>query len=136
MHAKISMRTQLSKCTCRPNLAHVQQIPETKQDKFSTLNLRFEMNPTSSRSHSKPLFLHYKQPYMVYFQNTQKSHRKTLRFTKNSELKMKFFTKHHQVNFLLIRAFSGLDLLSIRLLITLLFDCEQIWLNETVKNQS
>ena len=34
---------------------------------------------------------------MIYFQNSQKSHRKTLRFTRNSKIKREFFTKHHQV---------------------------------------
>ena len=29
------------------------------------------MNLTSSGSHSKPYFFHYKKPYMVYFQNTE-----------------------------------------------------------------
>ena len=47
---------------------------------------------------------------MIPFQNTQKSHGKILRFTRNSESKREFFTKHPQVNFLLIGAFSDLDL--------------------------
>ena len=42
--------------------------------------------------------------------DTQKSHGKTLRFIRNSESKREFFTKHSQVNFRLIKAFSGLDL--------------------------
>ena len=31
---------------------------------------------------SKPLFFNYKKSYMVHFQNTQKSHRKSLRFNR------------------------------------------------------
>ena len=42
---------------------------------------------------------------MVYFQNTQKSYGKTLRFIRNNKSKREFFTKHPQVNFLLIGAF-------------------------------
>ena len=45
---------------------------------------------------------------MVYFQNAQKSHGKTLRFTRNNESEREFFKKYPQVNFLLIRAFSAL----------------------------
>ena len=101
---------QESTCTHRHDPRHVWQIPKTKQGKFSTLMLRFGTNPTSSGSYSKPLFSNYKWPYMVYFQNAQKFHMKILRFTSNSESKREFFTKHPQVNFLLIRAFSGLDL--------------------------
>ena len=48
------------------------------------------MNPTSSMDRSKPLFSHYKKPYMVYFQNTQKSYGKTLSFTRYSESKGSF----------------------------------------------
>ena len=61
-----------------------------KQCKFSVSILRFEMNPTSSGDCSKPFFLHYKELYMVYFQNTQKSNEKTLRFTRNSESEESF----------------------------------------------
>ena len=32
------------------------KVPETMKDKSSTLKLRFEMNPTSFGSRSKPLF--------------------------------------------------------------------------------
>ena len=67
------------------------------------------MNHTSSRSLSKPLFSQYKKPYMVPFQKTQKILRENLRFTRNSESKREFFTKHPQVNFLLIKTFFGLD---------------------------
>ena len=61
-----------------------------KQDKFSTFMLRFGTNSTSFGNCSKFLFSHYKKPYMVYFQKTQKSHGKTLRFTRNSESKGSF----------------------------------------------
>ena len=86
------------------------RVPETMRDKFSALKLRFGTNPTSSGSRSKPSFSHYIKPYMVSFQNTQKILKENLRFTRNSESKKKFFTKHPQVNFLLIGTFSGLNL--------------------------
>ena len=37
---------------------------------FFALILRFGMNPTSSKSHSKFLFSHYIKSYMAHFQNT------------------------------------------------------------------
>ena len=46
---------------------------------------------------------------MTLFQNTQKILRENLKFTKNSESKRDFFTKHPQVNFNLIGNFFGLD---------------------------
>ena len=46
---------------------------------------------------------------MVPSQNTQKILRENLRFTRNNESKREFFTKHPQVNILLIETFSGLD---------------------------
>ena len=82
------------------------------------------MNPTSSGSHSKLQFFNYIKPYMVYLKNTQKILRENLRSTRNSESKRDFFTKHPQVNFLLIGTFFGLDLSSLRLLITFVFNCE------------
>ena len=94
--------------------------------KLSALMLRFGMNLTSFGSRSKPLFSQYIKPYMAPFQNTQKIRRKNLRFTRNSESNREFFTKQHLVNFLLIGTFSSLDLQSLRLLITFIFDCEQI----------
>ena len=78
--------------------------------KFSTSILRFGTNLISFGSYSKPLFSQYKKPYMEPFQDTQKILRKNLRFTRNSELKREFFTKHPQVNFLLIKTLSSLDL--------------------------
>ena len=58
------------------------------------------MNPTSFGNRSKPLFFNYIKPYRVPFQNTQKILRENLRFTKNSESKKEFYTKHPQVNFI------------------------------------
>ena len=55
---------------------------------------------------------------MVPFQDTQKILRENTRFTRNSESKREFFTKHPQVNIFLIEAFSGLDLQVSTLLIT------------------
>ena len=72
----------------------------------------------------KPPFSNYKMPYMVTFQKTQKILRKNTRFTRNSESKREFFTKHPQVNIFLIKAFSSFDLRVSSLLITSLFDCE------------
>ena len=37
------------------------RVPKTMKDKFSTLKLRFRMNPTSSGSRSKPPFSQYKK---------------------------------------------------------------------------
>ena len=91
------------------------------------------MTPTSPGSHFKPLIFNYINPYMVYFKHTRKILRKNLKFARNSESKREFFTKHPQVNFLLICAFSGLDLWVLRLLITSLFDCKYIWLRGIVK---
>ena len=58
------------------------------------------MNLTLSKNRSKPPFFNYIKPYIVYFKNTEKILRENLRFTRNSESKRKFFTKHRQVNFL------------------------------------
>ena len=77
---------------------------------FFALKFGFRINPTSFRSRSKPLFYNYKKSYMELFQNTQKILKDNTRFTRNSELKREFFTKHHQVNIFLIWAFFGLDL--------------------------
>ena len=76
---------------------------------FSALMLRFGMNPTSFGSYSKPLFSQYIKPYLAHFQNTQKMLRENPRFTRNSESKREFFTKHPQVNFILIGTFFDLD---------------------------
>ena len=78
---------------------------------FSTLKLRFGMNPTSSGCHSKSPFFNYIKPYMVYFKETEKRiWSKNIRFTRNSEPKRVFFTKHPQSQYFLIKAFFGLDL--------------------------
>ena len=67
------------------------------------------MNPTSFGSYSKPLFSQYIKPYLAHFQNTQKMLSEDPRFTRNSESKREFFTKHPQVNFILIGTFFDLD---------------------------
>ena len=86
------MHTHETTCAC--NFLHAyaglilcmhSDFQKPKQGKFSTFMLRFGMNPTSFRDRSKPFFSYYKKPYMIYFQNTQKSYEKTLRFTRNSE---------------------------------------------------
>ena len=66
-----------------------------------------------------PIF-HYKKPYMVHFQNTQKSPKKNLRFTRKQQIKREIFTKHPQVNFIWLGPFFGPNPLSLRLLITCL----------------
>ena len=83
------------------------------------------MNPTLPGSCSKLPFSNYKRPDIVAFQNTQKILRENIRFTRNSESKREFFTKHFEVSIFLIKAFSGLNLGVLRLLITSLFDCEK-----------
>ena len=86
------------------------RVPETMKGKFYALKFGFWTNFTSSWSHSKPPFLNYKKPYIVAFQKTQKILRENIRFTRNSESKMEFFTKHPQVNIFLIETFFGLNL--------------------------
>ena len=61
------------------------RVSKTIKDKFSALKLSFGMNPTLSRSNSKPSFSQYKKPYMVPFQNIEKILRKNTRVTRNSE---------------------------------------------------
>ena len=61
------------------------------KDKFSALKLRFGMNPTASRSRSKPPFFNYMKPYMVYF-------------------KKGVFHKTSSSQYFLIGAFSGFDI--------------------------
>ena len=53
------MRMQVSACMRNHDHASCARMvdPETKQDKFFALMLRFETNPTSSENHSKPYFL-------------------------------------------------------------------------------
>ena len=88
---------------CRPELvyaslmhppAHTAKVSETYERKVFSLMLRFETNPTSSESRSKLPISHYIKPYMTHFQNTQKILRENLCFTRNSESKREFFTKH------------------------------------------
>ena len=63
--------------------AYTTRVLETKKKaSFLQLWLRFGMNPTLPGSHSKPHFFHYVKSYIVYFQNTQKSHGKNTRFTR------------------------------------------------------
>ena len=93
---KIRSKETLAMCThesaCARSFLHAYAGPILRtysdfqkaiQGKFFAFMLRFGMNPTSSEDCSKPIFSQYKKPYMVYFQNTQKSHGKILRFTKN-----------------------------------------------------
>ena len=68
-----------SACVCRPEPAYTSLMhpyigtdlhtqlgfQKPMKDKFSTLMLRFEMNPTSSRSRSRLPISHYIKPYMT-----------------------------------------------------------------------
>ena len=104
------MRTYAPNLRMQTSWMHMHAgVLETMNGKFFTLKLRFEMNLTSFRSHSKPLFSQYKKPYMVPFQEIESGGKHTT-VTRNSELKREFFTKHPQVNFLLIKTLSSLDL--------------------------
>ena len=66
------------------------------------------MNPTLSGDCSKPLFSHYKKPYMVYFQKHKNPTRKTLKFTKNSESKKSFSQNTLKSIFFLLGHFLAL----------------------------
>ena len=70
------------------------KVPKTIKNKFFALKFVFGTNPISSGSHSKNPFFYYKKLYIVHIQNKQKILRENTRFTKNSELKKEFFTKH------------------------------------------
>ena len=76
------------------------RVPEDMKGKFFALKTEIW---------NESPFSQYKQPYMIPFQNTQKILQENLRFIRN-ESKREFFTKHSQVNFLLIRTFFDLDL--------------------------
>ena len=52
-------------------VAHA-RVPNTMKDKFFCIKDCIGTNPTSSGSHSKPLFSNYKKLYMVPFQKRQK----------------------------------------------------------------
>ena len=98
-------------CVCRAwACVCMHEFQKLWKASFSALKLGFGTNPTLSRSRFKASFSNYKKPYMVPFQDTQKILRKNIRFTRNSESKREFFTKHPQVNICLIRTYSGLDL--------------------------
>ena len=64
VYADTQMRTHA------PDLRTQAKVPKTMKGMFFLLKLRFEMNPTSSRSHPKPQFSQYKRPYIIPFQNT------------------------------------------------------------------
>ena len=66
------------------------------------------MNLTSFGSRFKPPFFNNINPYMVYFESTQKILRENTRFIRNSESKREFFTKHSQVNIFLLSPFLAL----------------------------
>ena len=88
------------------------------------------MNLTLPEGHSKPLSFNYIKPYMVYFQKIQKILRKNLRFTRNSESKREFFTKHTQVNIIWLGPFLALIFEFWSLLITFYW----LWIDLTKGN--
>ena len=97
------MYTSLMHMYVVTDLRTQQGFHKPMKDKFFVLILRFGKNPTSCRSHSKPLFSRYIKPYMHLFKTILKEN---LRFTRNSESKREFFTKYFQVNFIVIETFS------------------------------
>ena len=66
------------------------------------------MNPTSSGSHFEPPFFNYIKPYMIYFNDRDNPKEKKKKFTRNSESKEEFFTKHPQVNIFCLGPFLTL----------------------------
>ena len=93
------------------------KVPETMKCKFLTFKTWFWNESHIVWELFQPLFSNYKKPYMVHFQNTHKILWENTRFTRNSESKREFFTKHPQVNSFLIEAFLSLNLPVSRLLI-------------------
>ena len=123
MHTHAQALCTYASCICTHTRAciHMLGFQKLERQVFYALKLGFGTNLTSFRSCSKPPFFNYIKSYMVPFQNTQKILRENTRFTKNSESKREFFTKHPQVNIFLIKAFSSLDLRVSSLLITFVF---------------
>ena len=77
------------------------------------------MNPTSSRSRSKPHFFHYIKPYIVHFQNIEFSQEKYKIHQKIVNQK-RVFHKTPSSQFCLIETFSSPNLFSLTLLTTCL----------------
>ena len=79
------------------------------KDKFSALKIKVWNESHIIWEPFKPPFFNYIKPYKIYFENTEKILRENLRFIRNSGSKRELFTKHPQVNLILIGTFSGLD---------------------------
>ena len=90
--------------------AYAARVLEAMKDKFFYIKVKVWNESHIIWEPFQTQIFNYIKPYMVYFKNTQKILRENLRFPKNNESKMEFFTKHFQVNFLLIETFSGLNL--------------------------
>ena len=89
---------------------HITRVLETMKDRFFCNN--FEV---WNKSHivwelfQTPIFSPYKAIRGTFPKEKLKILRENTIFIRNNESKREFFTKHPQVNFLLIRTFSGLD---------------------------
>ena len=76
------------------------------KDKFSALKTKvWNESHIVWEPFQTPIF----QQYKALHDNIEKILRENLRFTRNSGSKRKLFTKHAQVNFILIETFFGLD---------------------------
>ena len=74
MRPKETLAMRMHELACTRSFLHMytglilrtnSNFQKTIQDMFFAFMLRFGMNPISPRDHSKPLFSHYKKPYMV-----------------------------------------------------------------------
>ena len=123
-------RMWVAACVCGPKYASTGMLLHKqlgfhrhKKVKFSTIMLRFGMNPTSFGSHYKPHFFHSKKPYMVYFQRQRNPTRKIHDSLENSKSKGSF-SQNTLKSILFYWTFSGPNPLSLMLLITFLLVCE------------
>ena len=86
----LSLHTWVEACIRRHIPTHTARVQRYKKCKFSTImakvwnesHIIWELFQTPFFPCSKPNFFHSIKPNMVYFQNTQKSHWKNLRFTR------------------------------------------------------
>ena len=89
---------------------HITRVLETMKDRFFCNNVK-----VWNKSHivwelfQTPIFSPYKAIRGTFPKEKLKILRENTIFIRNNESKREFFTKHPQVNFLLIRTFSGLD---------------------------
>ena len=86
------------------------RVPKTMKDKFSAFEAGIWNESHIVWELFQTLIFFSIKSHTWYLQNIQKILRENLKFTRNSESKREIFTKHPQVNFLLIETFSSLDL--------------------------